>query len=75
MTVDIYWFSGTGDSLAVARDIADKTGGRLIRIASRMDRDRIRRPWVKNHCGDQSFYFLQYAWIDQDLKQEMAVRR
>ena len=42
MTVDIYWFSGTGDSLAVARDIADKTGGRLIRIASQMDRDRIR---------------------------------
>jgi ferredoxin len=42
MTIDIYWFSGTGDSLSVARDIAEKTGGRLIRIASQMDRDRIR---------------------------------
>jgi peptide/nickel transport system substrate-binding protein len=32
-------------------------------------------PWVKNHYGDQAFYFLQYAWIDQDLKQEMMGRR
>jgi len=34
MNIEIYYFSGTGNSLAVAKDIAKKTGGILIPIAS-----------------------------------------
>jgi ferredoxin len=41
MSMDIYYFSGTGNSLAVARDIAAKTGGRLLSIASVMDNESI----------------------------------
>lgn len=39
MSADIYYFSGTGNSLAVARDIAEGINGRLISIASVIDRD------------------------------------
>jgi Pyruvate/2-oxoacid:ferredoxin oxidoreductase delta subunit/flavodoxin len=42
VSVDIYYFSGTGNSLAVARDIAEKTDGKLISIPSVMSRDRIK---------------------------------
>lgn len=41
MTTEIYYFSGTGNSLAVARDIAAKTGGRLLSIPSVMDSEII----------------------------------
>jgi ferredoxin/flavodoxin len=41
MTIGIYYFSGTGNSLFVAKDIAAQTGGTLIPIASVMDRDII----------------------------------
>lgn len=41
MSTEIYYFSGTGNSLAVARDIAEKLGGKLISIASVMDEERI----------------------------------
>ncbi len=34
MNTEIYYFSGTGNSLAVARDIAEKLRGELISIAS-----------------------------------------
>ena len=34
MSIEIYYFSGTGNSLAVARDIAERTGAKLISIAS-----------------------------------------
>ena len=34
MSTDIYYFSGTGNSLAVASDIAEKTNGKLISIPS-----------------------------------------
>ena len=39
--VEIYYFSGTGNSLALARDIARKTDGELISIPSVMDKDKI----------------------------------
>ncbi|MBM4241433.1 MAG: hypothetical protein FJ150_07235 [Euryarchaeota archaeon] len=39
---EIYYFSGTGNSLAVARDIAGKTNGKLIPIASLMDKESIK---------------------------------
>ena len=42
MSTEIYYFSGTGNSLAVARDIAEKTNGKLISIASIVDEESIR---------------------------------
>lgn len=41
MDTEIYYFSGTGNSLVVARDIAEKTNGKLIPIPSVMDQERI----------------------------------
>lgn len=41
MSAEVYYFSGTGNSLIVARDIAAKIGGDLIPIASVIDRDVI----------------------------------
>lgn len=40
--VEIYYFSGTGNSLAVARDIAEKINGKLISIASLIDEESIK---------------------------------
>jgi ferredoxin/flavodoxin len=39
--MDIYYFSGTGNSLAIARDIAAKTDGRLLSIPAVMDSESI----------------------------------
>jgi ferredoxin len=36
MKVEIFYFSGTGNSLAVARDLSESLGGRLCPIAARM---------------------------------------
>jgi flavodoxin len=33
MSSEIYYFTGTGNSLAIARDIAGKTNGKLISIS------------------------------------------
>jgi ferredoxin/flavodoxin len=41
MTIAIYYFSGTGNTLCVAKDIAAQTGGTLIPVASLMNRDFI----------------------------------
>ncbi len=41
MSMEIYYFSGTGNSLAIARDIAEKSGADLIPIASLKDRKQI----------------------------------
>jgi Pyruvate:ferredoxin oxidoreductase and related 2-oxoacid:ferredoxin oxidoreductases, delta subunit len=41
MSVVVYYFSGTGNSLAVARAIAEKVGGTLVPIASVVEQDRI----------------------------------
>ena len=40
-TVEIYYFSGTGNSLAVARDIAESLNAALIPVASVMDQEEI----------------------------------
>ncbi|MBM4241434.1 MAG: hypothetical protein FJ150_07240 [Euryarchaeota archaeon] len=40
--VEIYYFSGTGNSLVVAKDIAEKINGKLISIPSIMDRNSIK---------------------------------
>jgi len=42
MGTEIYYFSGTGNSLTVARDIANKIDGTLIPIASVVDKGPIR---------------------------------
>ena len=41
MSAEIYYFSGTGNSLVVAKDIAEKINGKLISIPSMMDKERI----------------------------------
>ncbi len=41
MSINIYYFSGTGNSYFVARDIAKNTGGKLISIASVSDKENI----------------------------------
>jgi flavodoxin/Pyruvate/2-oxoacid:ferredoxin oxidoreductase delta subunit len=41
MNTEIYYFSGTGNSLSVAMDIAKKLRGELISIPSVMDKERI----------------------------------
>ena len=41
MSTEIYYFSGTGNSLVVARDIAAKMNGKVIPIPSVMDKDSI----------------------------------
>lgn len=41
MNTEIYYFSGTGNSLAVARDITEKIHGKLISIPSVMDQQSI----------------------------------
>lgn len=40
-TVELYYFSGTGNSLAVARALAAKTEGNLLSIPSQMGRESI----------------------------------
>lgn len=42
MSFEIYYFSGTGNSLAVARDIAEKIKGTLISIPSVIDKQSIK---------------------------------
>ena len=39
MSTDIYYFTGTGNSLAVARDIASRIDGKLLSIPSLMDNE------------------------------------
>lgn len=41
LSKEIYYFSGTGNSLVVARDIAGKIDGKLISIPSVMDKESI----------------------------------
>ncbi len=41
MSTTIYYFSGTGNSLIVARDIAEKTNGKLVPIPSLIEKERI----------------------------------
>ena len=41
MSTEIYYFSGTGNSLVVARDIAEKIDGETISIPSVMDKETI----------------------------------
>ena len=42
MSEEIYYFSGTGNSLAVARDLASRSNGTLIPVTAVIDQDRIR---------------------------------
>jgi flavodoxin len=41
MSTEIYYFSATGNSLVVARDIAVKMNGKMIPIPSVMDKESI----------------------------------
>lgn len=41
MGIEIYYFSGTGNSLAVARDIAENLNARLIPVASTLNQESV----------------------------------
>lgn len=41
MNIEIYYFSGTGNSLAVSKEISKKTNGKLISIPSIIDKEHI----------------------------------
>ena len=41
MGTEIYYFSGTGNSLVIARNIAEKTKGTIISIPSVMNKESI----------------------------------
>jgi ferredoxin/flavodoxin len=41
VSTKIFYFSGTGNSLAVARELVGRTGGRLLSIPKVMHRDRV----------------------------------
>ena len=41
MSIEIYYFSGTGNSLFIARELANKLQGKLIPIASLIKQERI----------------------------------
>jgi Pyruvate/2-oxoacid:ferredoxin oxidoreductase delta subunit/flavodoxin len=55
MTTEIYYFSGTGNSLAVARDVADEIDARLLSIPSMMDRG-----WVTSDTDAMGLVFPVY---------------
>jgi ferredoxin/flavodoxin len=40
-STEIYYFSGTGNSLVVARDLAEKINGKLIPVTEVIDQDRV----------------------------------
>ena len=42
MTAEIYYFSGTGNSLAVARDIAERIKGKLVPIPSAIKKENVK---------------------------------
>jgi len=42
LSTEVYYFSGTGNSLVVARDIAGKINGKLIAITSVMDKESVK---------------------------------
>jgi flavodoxin len=42
MEMDIYYFSGTGNSLSVAKDIAQEVKGTLISMSSGIDQEIIK---------------------------------
>lgn len=52
MSTEIYYFSGAGNSLAAARDIAQGTGGRVISIAGLLAREN-----VETDAGTVGFVF------------------
>jgi flavodoxin/Pyruvate/2-oxoacid:ferredoxin oxidoreductase delta subunit len=42
MKIEIYYFTGTGNSLALARDIAERIEGQLISIVSQMEKGTVK---------------------------------
>lgn len=42
MTTEIYYFTGTGNSFAIAKDMAEKTNGKIISITSLTDKKSIK---------------------------------
>ena len=55
MSTEIYYFTGTGNSLAVARDLARKLEGRLVSISAVFDRE-----WITPGAGPLGIVFPVY---------------
>jgi ferredoxin/flavodoxin len=56
--IEIYYFSGTGNSLYVARDVSDKTNGKIINIASMMEKKVI----ISNADTIGIVFPVHYIW-------------
>jgi hypothetical protein len=69
MSTEIYYFSGTGNSLVVARDIARKTGGRLIPIATVTDYQKVTLARGQHLAGYVHAVIPMCCrlWLDYDL--------
>jgi Pyruvate/2-oxoacid:ferredoxin oxidoreductase delta subunit len=55
LSTEIYYFSGTGNSLAVAKDLAEKLDGRLASIPGVIDRE-----WITPGAGTVGMVFPVY---------------
>jgi ferredoxin/flavodoxin len=55
LTTEIYYFSGTGNSLAVARDLGGKLDGTLVSIPAVIDRE-----WITPGAGPLGIVFPVY---------------
>jgi hypothetical protein len=62
VSTEIYYFSGTGNSLVVARDIAEKLDGKLISIPSVMDEK------YKDHADTPELYPTYYMRMPGSFK-------
>lgn len=64
MNIEIYYFSGTGNSLAVARDLAAKLNARLIPITTVMDRESIETDAERIGIVFPLYDFKPPTWIN-----------
>ncbi len=58
----IFYFSGTGNSLYIAKNIAEHTGEKLISIANEMNKKYDCYEYTLNHDEVIGFVYPVYAW-------------
>jgi len=67
--VEIYYFSGTGNSLAVARDLAQGLGARLQAVSALADRAR-----VTSEADKIGFVFPIYDFKPPPMVEELVCK-
>jgi Na+-translocating ferredoxin:NAD+ oxidoreductase RNF subunit RnfB len=67
--VEIYWFSGTGNSLALARDLAEKTGAQLTPLAP-----LIKSKTIKSSAAAVGLVFPVYDFKAPPIIKEFITR-